>query len=113
MIKIEKRIDHAYNYLQLFQKAYDELVKRIIDYLPMDLKLNVDYIEEDAAYTGGVCINFKNWQSMSYESSDVINVFKNMFDGDVNVDFWMDGTIDDDRFAIMIDLKDIFWEVRV
>ena len=50
---------------------------------------------------------------MEYDSSDVINVFKNMFDIDVKVDFWMDGLIDDDRFAIMIELKHIFWEVKV
>lgn len=110
---VERRISHVYNHLQLFQEAYDELVKRIIDHLPDELKNNVDYVEEDAAYTGGVCINFKNWQSMEYESSDVINVFKNMFDIDVKVDFWMDGLIDDDRFAIMIELKHIFWEVKV
>ena len=113
MRPIAMRIDFTYHYLQLFQDMYNDLVKRIIDHLPMELKLNVDYVEEDAAYTGDVCINFKNWQSMSYESSDVIKVFKNMFDWDVNVDFWMDGTIDDERFAIRIDLKNIFWEVRV
>lgn len=110
---VKRRIDHVYNHLQLFQRNYDELVNRIINFLPDELKNNVDYVEEDAAYTGGVCINFKNWQSMDYDSSDIINVFKNIFEMDVEVDFWMDGTIDDDRFAIMIDLKHIFWGVEI